>query len=55
MSRATPQVTRRGLTPRQAQRVAQAVLWAMMAVTVATLAFIVICVLRKGLPHVTWT
>jgi phosphate transport system permease protein len=55
VSRATPQVTRRGLTPRQAQRVAQAVLWAMMAVTVATLAFIVIYVLRKGLPHVTWT
>jgi phosphate transport system permease protein len=55
VSHAGQQAARRRITPRQAQRVAQAVLWAMMAVTVATLAFIVIYVLRKGLPHVTWT
>ena len=43
------------LTPRRAQAVARAVLWSMRASTLLLLIFIVLFVLRRGLPHVTWT
>lgn len=46
---------RRLLTPRQAQHVARIVLWASMAATVATLAFIILFVLQRGLGHLTWS
>jgi phosphate transport system permease protein len=45
---------RRWVTPRQAQVVASAVLWSMMAVTVLVVVFIIVYVLRRGLGHVTW-
>ena len=43
------------LTPRQAQAIARVVLWAVLGATVATLAFIILFVLRRGLAHVTWS
>jgi phosphate transport system permease protein len=45
---------RRLFTPRQAQVVAQVVLWAATAVTIAVLVFIIGFVLKRGLPHVSW-
>jgi len=42
-------------SPRRAQLVARVVLWSMMAATLLTLLFVVGFVLRRGLPHVTWT
>ena len=42
-------------SPRRTQLVARVVLWSMMAVTLLLLLFIVLFVLRRGLPHVTWT
>jgi phosphate transport system permease protein len=45
---------RRLLKPRQSQVIAEALLWAGMAVTLAVLFFIIVFVLRRGLPHVDW-
>src|SRR5207247_982054 len=46
---------RRLITPRQAQAAARAVLWTMMAATVAVLVFIIFFVMKNGLAHITWT
>lgn len=46
---------RRLLSPRQTQGLARIVLWAVMAATVATLAFIILFVLQRGLAHMTWS
>jgi phosphate transport system permease protein len=46
---------RRLVTPRQAQAVARAILWTMMAVTLAVLVFIIFYVMKNGLQHITWT
>lgn len=40
------------LDPRATQRLAQAVLWAMTGLTVAVLLFIIVFILRKGLPAI---
>jgi phosphate transport system permease protein len=45
---------RRRVSPRQAQALVSVLLWAMMATTVLVLAFIIVFVLQRGLPHVTW-
>jgi phosphate transport system permease protein len=45
---------RRWVSPRQAQAVVSVLLWAMMATTVLILAFIIVFVLQRGLPYVTW-
>ena len=44
----------RRVTPRQAQFVARVVLWTMMATALALLLGILLFVLSRGLPHVTW-
>jgi phosphate transport system permease protein len=46
---------RRLVTPRQAQAAARAVLWTMMAATLAVLVFIIFYVMKNGLQHITWT
>jgi phosphate transport system permease protein len=46
---------RRLVTPRQAQVLARVALWTIMATTVATLVFIILFVLQRGLGHVTGT
>jgi phosphate transport system permease protein len=45
---------RRWMSPRQAQALVSLLLWAMMATTVLVLAFIIVFVLQRGLPYVTW-
>lgn len=42
-------------SPRRTQLLARVVLWSMMAMTLLLLLFIVLFVLERGLPHVTWT
>lgn len=46
---------RRAVSPRVTQNIARVVLWAMMALTLVTLLFIILFVLQRGLRHVTWT
>jgi phosphate ABC transporter permease subunit PstA len=42
------------LTPVRAQLIARCVLWSLMALALAILAFVLLFVLRRGLPHVDW-
>lgn len=51
MNTAAP--SRHLVSPRTAQVIARAALWAIMAATLALLLFIVVFVLQRGLPHVT--
>lgn len=44
---------RRLLPPRRAQRLARALLWTTMGLTLAVLAYIVVFVVRRGISHVT--
>jgi phosphate transport system permease protein len=43
------------LSPRRAQAIASAALWSIMALTLLVLVFILLFVVTRGLPHVTWT
>lgn len=43
------------LTPSRAQRLARCVLWTMMAAALLVLGAILLFVLARGLPHVTWS
>jgi phosphate transport system permease protein len=43
------------LTPRRTQALARVVLWTMMAAAIAVLIIILVFVLGRGLPHVSWT
>ena len=51
----TTAARRRLITPRQAQGIARAILWTAMAVTVGLLVFILLFILKRGLPHLTWS
>jgi len=42
------------LSPAASQRAAVAVMWTMTAATIGVLAFVILYVLARGLPHVTW-
>jgi phosphate transport system permease protein len=44
----------KGLTPSRAQLLARLLLWAMMAAALSVLVSILVFVLARGLPHVTW-
>lgn len=43
------------ISPRRAEILARVTLWSMMAATLLVLLFVVVFVLERGLPHVTWT
>jgi phosphate transport system permease protein len=46
---------RRLIHPRHTQLIARVVLWTTLAITVATLGFIILFVLRRGLGHISWS
>ncbi|MDQ1255729.1 MAG: Phosphate transport system permease protein PstA [Candidatus Hydrogenedentes bacterium] len=44
----------RRLSPATTQRIAISIMWALAAITVAALLFVIVYILAHGLPHITW-